>query len=95
MKTQHQELQNEFTGNFSSFGTKFTRISGGNILIVCPSEQFDALGQYLLDGKNCWNTAKRADNGVDEFYPFQPYTPFSKYQSLKKSSEVCVKVSFS
>ncbi|XP_063714414.1 uncharacterized protein LOC134842140 [Symsagittifera roscoffensis] len=94
MKQQHVDLLNEFSSKHGGWNSKMTKISPGNILLVCPPEMFDALGRCLLSEKSGWKSSARGDNsGTEQFYAFEPYTPFSKYQTLKKQAgDSCTKI---
>ena len=96
MKQQHVDLLNEFSSKHGGWNSKMTKISPGNILLVCPPEMFDALGRCLLSEKSGWKSSARGDNsGTEQFYAFEPFTPFSKYQTLKKQAgDSCTKVIF-
>ena len=93
MKPQHLDLMNEFNQKHVSWNSKLTKIVSGNILLVCPPEMFDSLGRFLLTERSSWKSSVREDTGGEEFYAYEPYTPFSKYATLKKQTgDLCTKV---
>jgi len=54
---------------------------------------FDGLGRFLLTEKSNWKSSVRVNDGGEEFYAFEPYTPFSKYATLKKQTgDMCTKI---